>query len=91
MLHISNIFINMNNRLKLKDLKTKVANLELEIRALVQKAEADPSILDAIIADISYFTDEIVKIKQELEQINERKKATSLVSIYKEIKNNPNK
>lgn len=81
----------MNNRLKLKDLKTKVANLELEIRALVQKAEADPSILDAIIADISYFTDEIVKIKQELEQINERKKATSLVSIYKEIKNNPNK
>lgn len=77
----------MNNRQKLRDLKTKVANLELEIRALIQKAEADPGIIDAIAADISDFTDEIINTKRELEQMNERKKSISLSTIYNEIKN----
>jgi hypothetical protein len=77
----------MNNRQKLRDLKTKVANLELEIRALIHKAEADPGIIDAVAADISDFTDEIINTKRELEQMNERKKSISLSTIYNEIKN----
>ena len=77
----------MNNRQKLRDLKTKVKNLELEIRALVHKAEADPGIIDAISADISDFTAEIVSTKRELEQISERKKSISLSTMYNEIKN----
>ena len=77
----------MNNRQKLRDLKTKVKNLELEIRALVHKAEADPGIIDAISAYISDFTAEIVSTKRELEQMSERKKSISLSTMYNEIKN----
>jgi hypothetical protein len=77
----------MNNRQKLRDLKTKVKNLELEIRALVHKAESDPGIIDAISADISDFTAEIVSTKRELEQMSERKKSISLSTMYNEIKN----
>lgn len=80
----------MDSKRKLRDLKTKVSNLELEIRSLVHKAEADPSVIDAIAADISNFTEEIVATKKELEKLNERKKSTSLTSIYNEIKTNNN-
>lgn len=71
---------------KLKDLRTKLANLDIEIRSLISKAEMEPGMLDAVIADIDGFTQEIVKIKGEIAKINSQdiEESMSLVNLFKE-------
>jgi hypothetical protein len=70
---------------KLKDFKTKVANLELELRALISKAD-EPGILDAIIDDIDGFTQDIVNAKNTIAKINAKglDESINLVNLFKE-------
>jgi hypothetical protein len=75
---------------KLKALKIKLANLQLEIQALIEKGEKEPGIIDAISADISEFTEEVTKIRKEISDIKskkQQKESVSLMELYKEIKN----
>lgn len=71
---------------KLKDLRTKLANLDIEIRALISKGEMEPGLIDAIAADIDGFTQEIVKIKSEIAKVNAQgiDESISLVNLFKE-------
>ena len=71
---------------KLKDLRTKLANLDIEVRALISKGEMEPGLIDAIAADIDGFTQEIVKIKGEIAKINAKgiDESISLVNLFKE-------
>ncbi len=71
---------------KLKDMRTKLANLDIEIRALISKGEMEPGLIDAIAADIDGFTQEIVKIKAEIAKLNAKgiDESTSLVNLFKE-------
>lgn len=73
---------------KLRDLKIKLANLQLEIQYLIDKGENEPGLIDAIAADISEFTDEVTKIRKEIASIKNKKiqkESISLVKIYEEI------
>jgi hypothetical protein len=71
---------------KLKDLRTKLANLDIEIRALISKGEMEPGLIDAIASDIDGFTQEIVKIKAEISKVNSQgiDESLSLVNLFKE-------
>lgn len=87
--------LNQSKRTKIRDLKTKMANLELEIRSLVQSSEFEPGTIDAVYQDISNFTDEIRDISKQLLSIKSKKpqsNETSLVGIYESLikENNPN-
>ena len=55
---------------KLRALKIKLANLQLEIQSLIEKSERDPSLIDAITSDISEFTSEVTRMTKELSNIN---------------------
>jgi hypothetical protein len=75
---------------KLKALKIKLANLQLEIQALIDKGEREPGLIDAVAADIADFTEEVTKIRKEISDIKSRKQqkeSLSLMELYKEIKN----
>ena len=78
----------MSNINPLRTLKVKVANLQVEIQALISKAESNPGLIDAIAADIADFTDEITKIRKELADLDTTPPDApiSLSEIYKEIK-----
>ncbi len=71
---------------KLKDLRTKLANLDFEIRALISKAEMEPGLIDAVVADISTFTQEIVNINNKINKLNAQgiDESISLMSLFKE-------
>lgn len=71
---------------KLKDLRTKLANLDIEIRALISKGEMEPGLIDAVVSDIDSFTQEIVKIKGEIAKINAKglDESLNLLSLFKE-------
>lgn len=73
---------------KLKDLRTKLANLDFEIRALINKGEMEPGMMDAVIADIDSFTSEIAATKKELEKItsSQQDESLHLSSLYNEVK-----
>lgn len=51
---------------KLKDLRTKLSNLDIEIRALLSKGEMEPDMIDAVTADIDNFTSEISTTRKEI-------------------------
>lgn len=73
---------------KLKALKIKLANLQLEIQALIDKGEKEPGLIDAISADISDFTEEVTKIRKEISDIKskkQQKESVSLVGLYENI------
>lgn len=76
----------MNNSRKIKDLKIKIANLELEIRSLLDAGKSEPGIIDAIAADISDFTDEIMKVKKELKSMGVKiDESIKLVDLYEDL------
>ena len=75
---------------ELRRLKTKLANLHSEIQYLIDKSEKEPGLIDAIAEDISDFTDEVTKIRKQIDSIKEKniqKESISLTQIYNEIKN----
>lgn len=79
----------MNNRKKLKALKIKLANLQLEIEDLMSRNIDEPGMIDAIIADISEMTNEMVTAKKQLEDFKKKnKKSTneSIFELYNKIK-----
>lgn len=79
----------MSNKNPLRPLKVKLANLQVEIQALLDKSDQEPGVVDAIASDIADFTDEITKIRKQISDLNDRKKqneSISLSEIYKEIK-----
>jgi hypothetical protein len=81
----------MNNSRKIKDLKIKIANLELEIRSLLDAGKSEPGIIDAIAADISDFTDEIMKVKKELKSMGVKiDESIKLVDLYEDLTKNKN-
>ncbi len=71
---------------KLKDLRTKLANLDIEVRSLISKAEMEPGMLDAVIADIDGFTQDIVHVKNEISKLNAKglDESVSLMGLFKE-------
>jgi hypothetical protein len=71
---------------KLKDLRTKLANLDFEIRSLISKAEMEPGLIDAIVADISGFTQEIVNINSKINKLTSQgiDESISLLGLFKE-------
>lgn len=83
-----------STRQKIKDLKTKMNNLELEVRSLIQGAEFEPGTIDAVHQDISNFTDEIRDINKQLLNLKNKPKneALSLMNVYESMvkENNPN-
>jgi hypothetical protein len=74
------------NLRKIKDLKIKFANLELEIRSLLDAGKSEPGIIDAVASDISDFTDEIMKVKKELKGLGVKVDETKLTELYQEVK-----
>jgi hypothetical protein len=77
----------MNNSRKIKDLKIKLANLELEVRSLLDAGKSESGIIDAIAADISDFTDEVMKVKKELRNMGVKiDESIKLNELYKNIK-----
>ena len=76
-----------NTKNKLRALKIKLANLQIEIQALIDKSEREPGMIDAIAADISDFTDEVVKMKKQLGDLkNKSPKTESVFELYNKIK-----
>jgi len=81
----------MNTRKKLKALKIKLANLQLEIEDLMSKGMDEPGVIDAIIADISDMTEEMMNAKKQLIALKKRKKdkestTEGLFELYNKIK-----
>lgn len=78
---------------KLKDLRTKLANLDIEVRSLISKAEMEPGMLDAVIADIDGFTQDIVHVKNEISKLNSKglDESVSLMGLFKEGAKEDNK
>jgi hypothetical protein len=82
----------MNARKKLKALKIKLANLQLEIEDLMSKGMDEPGVIDAIIADITDMTEEMVSAKKQLIDFKKNKKdkkstTEGLFELYDKIKN----
>jgi hypothetical protein len=76
-----------NTKNKLHVLKIKLANLQIEIQALIDKGEREPGMIDAIVADISGFTDEVTKIRKQLDVFKDKtSKTESIFEIYNKIK-----
>ena len=76
-----------NTKNKLRALKIKLANLQIEIQALIDKGEREPGMIDAIAADISDFTDEVTKIRKQLDVFKDKtSKTESIFEIYNKIK-----
>ena len=73
---------------ELRRLKIKLANLQVEIQRLIDKGEREPGLIDAIASDIDNFTDEVIKISQEIDKISPKNESFSLMEIYNEIKKN---
>lgn len=81
----------MNTKKKLRALKVKLANLQLEIEDLMSKGIDEPGVIDAIIADISDMTDEMVAAKKQLVDLKKKKEnkestTESLFELYNKIK-----
>ena len=81
----------MNTRKKLKALKIKLANLQLEIEDLMSKGIDEPGVIDAIIADISDMTEEMMNAKKQLVALKKHKKdkestTEGLFELYNKIK-----
>lgn len=81
----------MNTKKKLRALKVKLANLQLEIEDLMSKGMDEPGVIDAIIADISDMTDEMVAAKKQLVDFKKKKEdkestTESLFELYNKIK-----
>ena len=81
----------MNTKKKLRALKVKLANLQLEIEDLMSKGMDEPGVIDAIIADISDMTDEMVAAKKQLVDLKKKKEnkestTENLFELYKKIK-----
>lgn len=76
-----------STRQKIKDLKTKMNNLELEVRSLISRAEFEPGTIDAIHQDISNFTDEIRDINKQLLSLKSKEKneSLSLMNVYESM------
>jgi hypothetical protein len=76
-----------NTKNKLRALKIKLANLQIEIQALIDKGEREPGMIDAIAADISDFTDEVTKIRKQLDVFKHKTpKTESIFELYNKIK-----
>lgn len=75
------------NNIKIRDLKTKLENLKLEIQSLVSNSEYEPSTIDAVYQDISNFTDEIRDINKQLLSLKNKPKneALSLMNVYENM------
>jgi hypothetical protein len=72
---------------KIKDLKIKLANLELEVRSLLDAGKSEPGIIDAISSDISDFTDAVTDIKKKLKGLGVKvDESTKLADLYEEVK-----
>ena len=81
----------MNTKKKLRALKVKLANLQLEIEDLMSKGMDEPGVIDAIIADISDMTDEMVVAKKQLVDLKKKKEnkestTENLFELYNKIK-----
>ena len=81
----------MNTKKKLRALKVKLANLQLEIEDLMSKGIDEPGVIDAIIADISDMTDEMVAAKKQLVDLKKKKEnkestTENLFELYNKIK-----
>ena len=81
----------MNTKKKLRDIKVKLANLQLEIEDLMSKGIDEPGVIDAIIADISDMTDEMVAAKKQLVDLKKKKEnkestTENLFELYNKIK-----
>ena len=81
----------MNTKKKLRALKVKLANLQLEIEDLMSKGMDEPGVIDAIIADISDMTDEMVAAKKQLVDLKKKKEnkestTENLFELYNKIK-----
>lgn len=76
---------------KLRALKIKLANLQLEIQSLIEKSERDPSLIEAITSDISEFTESVTNITRQLSNLKKKKvqkESISLTNLYEEVQNN---
>ena len=77
-----------STRSKIKALKIKMQNLELEIQSLISGAEFEPGTIDAVYQDITNFTDEIRDISKQLLALKSKKnESMSLVDVYEGMKN----
>ena len=77
----------MDSKHKLRKLKIKLANLQIEIQSLIEKGDKKPELIDAIADDISGFTDEVTKICREIENVKSKQnESISLMELYKNIK-----
>jgi len=76
-----------STRAKVKALKIKMQNLELEIQSLIQGAEFEPGTIDAVYQDITNFTDEIRDISKQLLALKTKKnESMSLLNVYENMK-----
>ena len=81
----------MNAKKKLRALKIKLANLQLEIEDLISKGLDEPGMIDAIIADIAEMTEEMVAAKKQLVDLKNKRKdkestTESIFELYNKIK-----
>ena len=81
----------MNAKKKLRALKIKLANLQLEIEDLISKGLDEPGMVDAIIADIAEMTEEMVAAKKQLVDLKNKRKdkestTESIFELYNKIK-----
>lgn len=81
----------MNAKKKLRALKIKLANLQLEIEDLISKGLDEPGMVDAIISDITEMTEEMVTAKKQLVDLKNKRKdkestTESIFELYNKIK-----